>query len=284
MPANLAYDLLAVDLDGTLLGSDHQLPLRNRDALHRAHEAGVRIVVCTGRSFTETRPILQQIGLDLDAAVTVSGALVNDVRSGDTLVRTEMSPAVARELTEWFRAAGFTVLWLVDRTVAGIDGHVIAGPRRHPAIDLWAELSPCELLFVDECPAAPPGPVRVTIVDEDEILADVDQRLTQEFDGQIAHNVLRVRAYGFTVVETFAPEVNKWFGIHQVCQRWGIDPRRTIAVGDDVNDIALLRQAGLGVAMANAAPLIRDLARRTTASNDDCGVALLIDELLSGQL
>lgn len=64
---------------------------------------------------------------------------------------------------------------------------------------------------------------------------------------------------------------------------WQIDPRRTVAVGDDVNDLAMISQAGLGVAMANARPVVRAAARVVTASNDDCGVARLVDEYVLAQ-
>ena len=80
-------ELLAIDLDGTLLDSSHRVPPENRAALHAAHAAGIRIVLCTGRSFPETRPVLDEIGLDLDATVTVFGAVLTDVRTGRTLER-----------------------------------------------------------------------------------------------------------------------------------------------------------------------------------------------------
>ena len=102
-------DLLAIDLDGTLLNSAHELPSENRAALHRAHEAGLRIVLCTGRSYPETQPILDDIGLDLDATVTVFGAVITDVRTGRTLERTAFPLHVAYRLTDWLRARDFTV-------------------------------------------------------------------------------------------------------------------------------------------------------------------------------
>ena len=80
-----SFKLLAVDLDGTLLDSAHRVPARNRAALHRAHQAEIKIVLCTGRSFTETRPILDEIGLDLDASVTAGGAILTDVATSKTI-------------------------------------------------------------------------------------------------------------------------------------------------------------------------------------------------------
>jgi Cof subfamily protein (haloacid dehalogenase superfamily) len=274
------YELLAVDLDGTLLDPQHQLPPQNRDALHRAHKAGMRIVLCTGRSYPETRPILNQIGLDLDAAVTVFGALVTDVRTGQTLERVEFPLNVAHELTDWFLARGFTVLWLTDGDKAGSDGYLIDGTRRHPAVDSWLQRTPCRVTPVQELTDDVYAPVRISVVDDLDLLKAASAELRPAFDGRITHNLLCVPVYRLNLIETFAPQVNKWYGIAWLCRRWNIDPQRTVAIGDDVNDLAMVASAGLGVAMGNAHPEVKRAAQRETGDNDSCGVAALIDTLL----
>ena len=279
----LDYDLLAIDLDGTLLDSQHALPPQNRTALHLAHQAGFKIVLCTGRSFTETRPVLEQIGLDLDATVTVFGALVTDVASGRTLDRTTIPRDVAYAVTEWFQRQGFPVLWLTDPNEAGTDGYVLAGPRRHPAVDAWIERSPCVVENVEHLPAACAAPVRISMIEESDVLEALSPRLQAEFDGRLTHNVLQAPPYRLSLIEAFAPRVNKWYGIEKLCRRWGVDPRRTAAIGDDVNDVHMLRAAGLGVAVANAQPAAQQAADRLTDSNDACGVARLIAELLNSE-
>ncbi len=274
------YDLLAIDLDGTLLDAQHALPPRNRDALHRAHAAGLKIVLCTGRAFTETRPVIAEIGLDLDAAVTVFGALVTEVASGRTLERSPIAAEVARAATEWLRAEGYPVLWLTDPDECGTDGYMLSGPRRHAAVDLWLERSPCRVDCTDVLPAGCAAPVRLSIIDDPEPLTALSRRLAEAFDGRLVHNVLHAPPYRLSLIEAFAPHVNKWYGIMQLCRRWGIDPRRTVAIGDDVNDLAMLEHAGLGIAMGNARPAVQAAARRITDTNDACGVARVIEELL----
>ena len=274
------YDLLAIDLDGTLLSSQGRLSARNRAALHRVHQAGVRIVLCTGRSFPETRPILDEIGLDLDATVTVCGALLTDARTGRTLESTPIQLAVACRVTEWFQTHGFTVLWLNDSESAGFDGYVIDGPRRHPAVDRWVEQSPCRVACVERPGEDLYAPLRISIIDEPEVLERVSPELTRDFNGQLTHNLLRAPAYDLTILEAFAPQVNKWYGIERLCRRWNIDPARTVAIGDDVNDVDMVRRAGLGVAMANARPEVKSVARRVAADNDSDGVAEVIEALL----
>jgi len=280
MSAPNTYQLVAIDLDGTLLDSAHRLPPRNRAALHAAHRAGLKIVLCTGRSFTETRAILDEIGLDLDATVTVGGALLSEAASGRTLERTPIAPAIARESASWFGRLGYPVIWLYDASEAGFDGYLIAGPRRHRALARWLDTTPCQVRPIGELPDDGRAPLRLTVVDDTATLERVARGFRRAFDGHMTCNVIRVPTCGFTVLEAFDATVSKWSGIAKLCQRWGLDPRRTVAIGDDVNDLPMLRQAGLGISVANAHPQVRRAARRVVASNDECGVAELIDELL----
>jgi Cof subfamily protein (haloacid dehalogenase superfamily) len=277
------YDLLALDLDGTLLDSQHAVPPANRAALHRAHAAGIKVVLCTGRAFAETRPVLEQIGLDLDAAVAVFGAVVADARSGRTLYRRPMRLPTAHAVTNWFQQTGYTVMWLTDADQAGTDGYVLRGPKRHAAVDRWIAWTPCRVQDVERLPAGCAAPVRLSIIDETAELDGIAQRLHAEFGDRLRHHVLCAPPYQLSLIEAFAPPVSKWYGVQKLCRRWRIDPQRTVAVGDDVNDTDMVQYAGLGVAMANANPALRAVADRETGSNDDCGVAQLVDEMLRGK-
>ena len=274
------YRLVAIDVDGTLLDSSHRVPAANRAALHRAHEAGMRVVLCTGRTFTETRPILDELGLDLDAAVCTFGATVSDARRGATLQRTALSAATAAAAATWLAQRGHSVLWMTDPNEAGHDGFLLPGERRHAGYERWLERTPCRVRAAASIHECDSPALRLSVIDEDTPLRMTSAALTAEFGGRVVHNVLRAPAYEVTVVELFAPGVNKWTGIQALCRRWDIPESATVAIGDDVNDVAMLTHAGMGVAMGNAAPAIRAAARRLTASHDEAGVARIIEFLL----
>lgn len=274
--------LLAIDLDGTLLDRSQCVTERSRAALHRAHAAGIRIVLCTGRSFVETRPVLAQIGLDLDATVTAGGALISDAASGATIESTPFEPSVALRVLGWFSERRYTVLWLHDASLAGFDGYVVDGPIRHSAVDLWLALSGCRMEKVERPPNGHP-PLRIAIVDDSPVLHRLSGEFAETFGEVTSHNVINVPSLNFTVIESFAASVSKWAGILALCRRWGIDPAETVAVGDDVNDVSMLRGAGLGVAMGNAVPEARDAADRVIGDNGSSALAELIDELVDGK-
>ena len=81
-------------------------------------------------------------------------------------------------------------------------------------------------------------------------------------------------------IEVNAPEANKGSALMVLCEQLGIDRMESMAFGDGTNDITMIREAGIGVAMANAASEVLAVADRVTASNDEDGVALVIEELL----
>ncbi len=274
-----AYDLLALDLDGTLLDRTSRVSARNRQALHALHGLGVRVLICTGRCFTETLDVINDIGLDLDAAVTSGGAVVTDIRTRRTLERSAIPLAAAQAAAAWLAARGLAYLWMYDAEQAGFDGFAIDGPRRHAAFDRWLSRTPCRMRAATAAPHDGCEPVRLSIVDESSVLEPLAAELAATFAGQFTMNVLRAPTYEVTLLEIFCAPVTKWHGVERLCRRWGIDPARTVAVGDDVNDIEMLRRAGLGVAMGNAHPPVKRVAARIVAAHDQDGVAELIESV-----
>lgn len=88
---------------------------------------------------------------------------------------------------------------------------------------------------------------------------------------------------GVHLLEVFDPQVNKWTAVHRLALEQGISRERIAAVGDEVNDVALIEGAGLGVAMGNAVPAVMRVANRVTLSNAEDGVAHAIEKILSGE-
>ena len=87
-------------------------------------------------------------------------------------------------------------------------------------------------------------------------------------------------AFGVDVLEVFDPAVNKWQGLLHVANAHGIDPADIIAIGDDVNDLPMIRNAGLGVAMGNARLEVQQAAMRVIGRNDEDGLARFLEELV----
>lgn len=266
------------------MDSSNVLPEANRAALHRAHEAGLTICLCTGRCFAETEPVIRAIGLDLDAAVCVFGALVVDARSGRTLHRTPIPRRTAAHLLEFFRERDYPALVLHDPSEAGTDYYLVAGGGDMAAYERWLALAPTSVRRVDRWPNDAPEPLRIGIVEDPAQAVSVQAELQSEFAAtELKCNAIFAPNYGLHVVECFAPQVNKWYAVAQLAHDAGIDASQVVAIGDDVNDVEMIRSAGLGVAMGNAVPAVREVARAYTGTNDEAGLARFIERLLRGE-
>ena len=281
MTTDIAPRLVAIDLDGTLLDNDGIVPDRNRRALHAAHEAGLKLVLCTGRTFTETRGIIEQIGLDLDATITIGGALISEAMTGRTLERVTISGQLSRECVRWLQARDYAVVVTHDTEMHGFDGYVIDGPRCHDGMKRWLTWTQCDMRALTDIDALDDSLMRISVVDDMEVVRGTVDEFATAFDGRLNYNVIKVISSGFTILEAFSGAVTKWTAIERLCRRWEIDPRATVALGDDVNDSPMLRGAGLGVAVMNATEPAKSAADEITSSNRDCGVAVILERLVA---
>jgi Cof subfamily protein (haloacid dehalogenase superfamily) len=274
--------MIAIDLDGTLLASDGSVPPRAKAAIHRALGAGLLVCFATGRNWTESKSILDTVQHH-STAVFVSGAMVMDTKHQVTLHRTMMDPALAREACAMLEELGHSALALQDtHKSGGIDYLATAGKVANEAERVWREVTQT---VVHEVPSLATWDhehtIRIGLVAP---TAEVEQALSelrQRFGERIVSHRIHVPAYGVDVMEVFDPAVNKWEGILHVARMHDVEPAEIVAIGDDVNDLPMLRSAGLGVAMGNAREEVKAVAARVIGRNDEDGLAIFLEELVA---
>jgi Cof subfamily protein (haloacid dehalogenase superfamily) len=280
-----SFRLLAVDVDGTLVNSRQELPEAHRDALHRAHEMGVKVCICTGRSVAETRDVIGSVGLDLDDGVFTFGAIVSELPSGRTLHRTGMDEPLAGRVVSHFADRGHPVLVLYDPNEAGRDYRYLPGSRDVEAYERWIDMAPATVERLDAWTPVDALPVRIGVIVEPVDADAAIMSLEREFSaGELKFNSIYAPNYRMQVVECFAPQVNKWYGINLLAEDLEISPSQVVAVGDDVNDLEMIRHAGVGVAMGNATAAIKRAARWQAPSNDEGGLAAVVEAMFDGGL
>jgi Cof subfamily protein (haloacid dehalogenase superfamily) len=274
------YKLFAIDLDGTLLSPSGVVSSRTKDAVLSVVKSGARVCFATGRNFTESRAVLQSVG-HFDAAVFVGGALVYDTRTHQTLKRTLMHPELARELAKFFESQGHAALALQDTHTAGVDYLASEEFDLHGDTERWLKATQSKLRRVADLAGYPhEHTMRVSIVTNRERGTRVRDELNKAFgDRIVSHNFTSV-FNDISVVEAFDPTVNKWQGVMHVAQVLGIKPEEIVAAGDDANDVPMVRNAGLGVAMGNASDEVKHAARRVIGRNSEDGLAQFLEETL----
>ena len=271
--------LVAIDLDGTLLSPSGTVTERTRAAVHAVVAAGYVVCFATGRNWTESRAIINAVGHH-GPAVFVGGAAVIDTGDGRVIRHSLMHRQLAADVCRFFESHGQAAMALQDTAAAGVDYLLSADVPLGPAGQLWMRVTRA---------AVRPQPdlgrydhrhtIRVSVVAEVAASAALSAGLRERFGDRVVFHSVAVPSHGVDVLEVFDPAVNKWNGLLAVAAELGVDPADTVAVGDDVNDLPMLRAAGLGVAMGNARPEAKAAAGRTIGSNADDGLAAFLEEL-----
>jgi hypothetical protein len=274
------YRMIAIDLDGTLLSPTGAVTTRMREAVRKCLKAGLFVCFATGRNWTESRAVLDAVE-HYPTAVFVGGAMVIDTHHQVTLHRTMMEPRLAAEVCDYLESHGHAVLALQDTGPAGVDYLVSGGIPMNAATRQWVAVSQTIIRKVDRLGEyGHEHTIRVGICAPPAEIGEVKRALGDRFGERIFCQSLMVPAYGVEVLEIFDPAVNKWEGVLHVARRHGIQPHEIIAVGDDVNDVPMIQNAGLGVAMGNARPQVLAVAKRVIGSNCDEGLAAFLEELV----
>lgn len=281
---DVPYRMLAVDVDGTLLCPRHTVRQRTQQALRRAHAAGIFVCVATGRNPLESREVLAAASLD-GVGVFVSGALVANTLTGEVLHRRLLPMATAQQACGFMMEHGHSPLILEDAALAGNDYVLCDDPPPPPAVQFWLTFSGSRCRSVaDPRTMDHSATLRVGLVSDPETVKAMERKLAVEMGDQVVCQSLRVPSVNAEVMEVFHPQASKWDGVQHVARLMGIEDRHIVAIGDDANDLPMVRGAGLGVAMGNARPPVLEAADMVIGSNEDDGLAQFVEDLLAGKV
>lgn len=256
--------LIALDIDGTTVHHDGTMSPRVHDAIRAVVAAGHHVVIATGRSLLSTLPILRRLGLTSGYAVCSNGAVTVRLDPGEPggyvvvdTVTFDPTAALTLLATSWPGA-----VYAVERVGVGYD---VIAPFPEGELD-----------------------GRRRVVSFEELTAEPVTRVTFSSPGSSAEEftafVERIGlhgvnyAVGFTAWLDITPDgVSKASGLEQVRRHLGVDPARTVAVGDQRNDVEMLGWAACGVAMGNAPEEVAAVADLVTAHVDDDGLVDVLE-------
>jgi HAD superfamily hydrolase (TIGR01484 family) len=261
--------LVATDLDGTLVRSDGSVSARTRAALQRVEDAGAVLALVTGRPPRWMHPVVEATG-HRGVAVCANGALVYDLHT-ERVVRSHLlDRAAAAEVVAALRRDLPGIAFAVEK--GPVDG-VPSGFGREPAYRPRWDNGEVEVAEIDQLVAT--GVVKLLARHEDlgsdELLAAARSSL-----GALAE---ATHSSGDGLLEISASGISKASGLASLAEEHGIPAADVVAFGDMPNDLPMLAWAGHAVAVANAHPEVKAAADEVTASNDDDGVALVLDRL-----
>lgn len=277
----MRYRLLALDIDGTLLRSDGTVSARVDDALGRLARSGVKVLLCTGRRFRTAREVLD--GLQWAELVACSsGALVKRLSDGATVRRCVISPDLVRRAVRIVRRHGGRPLVIVDGGEEGPDfwyddrGEESEGWRAYVSRNAAAYGK----LVDDLSQTPPPEPLELCVPGTADLLEPAAEALRSELGDEVHVSLVMNMKYPGCMLEINARHGTKYHALEYVAKACGVGMDEVASAGDDNNDLEMVRLSGLGAAMANATPALLAAADVVVPSNDEDGVAELIDRFL----
>jgi len=238
--------LVALDMDGTLLTKDHEVSVANQEMIAKAQAQGIIVMLCTGRWLTFCEPYAEKLSLDT-YFVTVNGGEIWTATK-ELVERHELTAETIESMWHLGDKVGIN-MWMTSTT-----GNFMRSERPD---DFYAYQW-----------------LKIGYSTEDHKKLAAIKKQLKTYEGLELTNSLP------TNIEVNPHGVNKASALIRVCKELGITMDEVMAVGDSMNDIKMIEQAGIGVAMGNAQKEVKDAADFITDANYDDGVAKAIERLI----
>ena len=273
--------LIALDLDGTLLNSKKEISSRNLAALERAHRAGIWIVPSTGRFYKgmpekiRTLPFVRYV-------ITINGAEVYDAEKDRALYRAEIPPLLADRLYAYMDA--LPVLydcyqngwgWMDSRHYAQVDDFLGSGHQLDMVKRLRTPVENFRKTMLER--NLPIHKSQMFFRKEDLSRRDEEFKKLEALFPELA-----ISYAADNNIEVNSKDAQKGLALRELCRILGLEVSQAMAFGDGLNDVSMLREAGLGVAMGNAYPAVQAQADLVTGTNEEDGVAEAIERYVFG--
>ena len=260
--------LIALDLDGTLLNTALKVSERNAEAVKRALDAGVKVVLATSRWYRLAKRNADRLGIDTPL-ICNNGAVVKRPQGGGELLHLRLDQELARDVTALADERGWeTFTTIEDATYMRMRPGII--PERLPAGLRVSERQAEEVAR---------GQPTAVLVFGEEAVNEISQRFLPAFDGRAKFSLNRPPLYPHYVILTH-PDADKASALEMVCRELDVPLSDVMAMGDSESDLEMLRLAGLGIAVNNSPDEVKRAALHVAPANDDDGVAWAIEHFV----
>ncbi|WP_225743112.1 sugar-phosphatase [Marinilactibacillus sp. Marseille-P9653] len=261
-------DLIAIDMDGTLLNPDRKVTDEVKKAIHEAKSAGIKIVLCTGRPYPGVTAYLEELDLrnSGDYVITYNGALVQKSDTEEIVSQHTMDQQdyitlekAAREANVHFHAIRNSGIYTPNKDIGKysvLESHINQVPLFYSAPEDMDTDTPYN---------------KMMMIDDEELLEAAIKQLPKELWEK--YTILRSEPF---FLEFLNKKANKGIALEDLANSLNIPRERVMSIGDGGNDVHMIEYAGTGVAMGNAKDAVKDVADAFTTSNAENGVAKAI--------
>ncbi|WP_071130298.1 sugar-phosphatase [Enterococcus timonensis] len=269
----MTIKLVTIDIDGTLLNSRREILPAVKEAIARANNADVKIVLCTGRPFTGVKNFLAELDITgpENYVVTYNGSVVENTES-KTISQRRLTYDNYLEIEAMSRKI-FTPVHIHLNDPA----HLVCVNRNINKYSVYESFlvdiplmyrSPEEITPQDQI-------IKMMYINEEEKLGTALAQLPKDFYEK--YTCVRSERFFFEILNKKA---SKGQALLDLCAHLNIDVKETMAIGDNENDLSMIETAGIGVAMGNAVELVKNAADFVTKTHDEAGVAFALEKFV----
>lgn len=258
----MEFDIIALDVDGTLLNDQFELTEGNKEAVRKAHTLGAKIVLCTGRSPASTLPLLKELGLEGYSINHNGAATIHSWGTENAELVHEFAFSVKQiePLVHYCREHGihFDVSTAFHIYVESLtDEEKTVYKKFYMTPELYKDVLELEVPLV-----------KFTLAGEPDQVDQIEKEWTES---RIYGDLTMMRSGEF-FIDVMHSDASKGNALKALAEGWGVPPERVMAIGNYFNDLEMLTYAGMGIAMDNSPDAVKQAARAVTGSNNEDGV------------
>lgn len=288
------YKLVAIDLDGTLLNSYGSISKRNKAVIEQVKQKGIEVIIASGRNKTSALSFSKDIKSG-KYVICNNGATIYDIKNKQTIYNKFIEKKKVLDIIKICDENSiFYSIYTEDFIIANSMNYNVLFFESENCKTVEEQRTNIKIIknvyqYLEENPSV--NVLKINICDNNKIIFD---RIMNKIKNVKEINVLDVEHMTKKIIKTGTEEieieyyyteitshdVNKWNAIEKLIEKLNILPEEVIAIGDNVNDIKMIENAGTGVIMKNAAPYLKEKANFETTSNNEDGVANALEKLI----
>ncbi len=273
-PEGDLYDALILDVDGTLVTSEKKVAEETRLALIEAQKRGKTVAIASGRSIAGIRRTAAAIQLEEFGGYVIAynGTTVVNCKTGECIYNQTLDRDIIKPVWQAAQQAGVGIMVYHDQ-----EKELLAGNGVDKYIEMDAKACEISIREVKDFPKAIDFPINKFLLSGDpERMIEVEQEMKEKFGDRL--NIFRSDP---CYVELLPQFIDKSVAVEKLVKYLDIRRDKVICVGDSYNDLPMIRYAGMGVAMGNAQPEVKEVADYVTGSNDENGIVTIIQKFMT---
>lgn len=257
------YELMALDIDGTLLNKKHEISDETVDAIKESMDRGIKVILVSGRDYLAAEPYIKKLGTK-DLFLGLNGANTYD-NKGNIIYSEYLDREIVEYIIEISEKEDIYIVLFIGKdtyvdeisTFMGIDNYVFNS----------LEVGKISGFYNGQ------DVTKILLVQKEENLKPIKEKLDLKYGTKINSQFSLPQ-----FLEIFNGDINKGIALKRVCEEYNISKEKVMAIGDWDNDITMIEYAKLGVAMGNGSPNIKKVADFITKNNNENGAAYAINK------